>query len=485
MQDETKKSRFSNFVKRAKKYAVISLGIGSLLFGGGRDQQQTDTDINNVRMVQSVTMPLSEKINFIVDNMSETDATSIPSDIVEQSKWKPSVSKIKSQSKKDSIRQNLLKYISLPEGERLFSSLDVTKIQFVDMPNLKGSKVGGLCVGKNKIFADFDAVENLPTVHHELTHVLQGQTNSYTNDGELSELEAHLNEIKFTHQAVQQGLLSSEKLSEYNQIRLFNYQRYNCDDAQFTLHYLHPSLTWEKVYRMQFLLLSGQNTEKQFFQYAQQLGLSGEKAGQFVQELSSSKLEYIAYKLDKQGNETVTQKEGDSFSPETMILTGMRDGTLITFQYTRLSDSSHPSSEKWQKIKERYEKGNHISETLYDLDGCITEETEIKGNHKKHTTFGTDMGAMIETIDFVDENGNQCQTISNNMHPNFQGLIVQNFVNGNLIKETKTSLDGTTEIKELKDGKWVTSSQALQQRLQKASGKTDSIPVNKQSSPEM
>ena len=415
MQDEKKESRFSNFVKRAKKYAVISLGIGSLLFGGGKDQQQTDTDINNVKMVQSVTMPLSEKINFIVDNMLESN------EVLSHSKIDKSASKINSQAKKDLIRQNLLKYTSVPDGEKLLSALDVTKIQFVDViDQMKlGSPLAGLYQGGEikRLSMDFEDIQNLPLFHHELTHALQDQTNSYTKDGELAELEAHLNETKFTEKALQQGIINLDDFSEYK-LKVSNYQKYNYDDAQFTLHYLHPNITWN--YQNQ-LLGNKPATNEQLYQYAQHLGLSGQKAQQFVQKLSDSfNVERIEYSHEN-GREYKVRTLGDEMFERTKIKTTTISGVLVTTQYERPEGAVSGS---WKEVRARYEKGKQSKEFFYDMKG-------------------------------------------------------------NLIKETKTSLDGTTEIKELKDGKWVTSSQALQQRLQKASGKTDSIPVNKQSSPEM
>ena len=436
-----------------------------------------------MKIVQSVNTTISDealnkKINSIVDNMLECNETSIPKSASQRVKWNPTTSKINSQTKKDSIRQNLLKYISTAEGRKLLASLEVSKIQFVDMPNLYGSGQKGTILGlwgNGRLFSDFDNFENLSVVHHELTHALQKQTNSCTKSGKLCELEAHLNETKFIYQAIQQGILKPENLNKDSQNILLNYQKYGCDDAQFTLNYLNPLLVWSSGYREQFLLLSNQNTQKQLSQYARQLGLSGEKADSFIQGLINNDLvKQVSYKVDDKGNETKIEKIGDFWGPTTMTQIGRREGTLITFQYQHVSDGSKNGS--WQKTKERYEKGNHITETLFDLDGCETEIIEIKGNTQKHTVFGTKMGARIETIGFVDENGNQCQTIINNMDPNFKGEIVQNFVNEQLVKESKTSLDGTTETKELKDGKWVSTSQSLRQRLKEASNQPQTTP---------
>ena len=162
-----------------------------------------------------------------------------------------------------------------------------------------------------------------------------------------------------------------------------------------------------------------------------------------------------------------------------MTKTGVRDGTLITFQYQKgwRFGPDNSGSQTWQKIKERYEKGDHTQEIIIDpVTGEVTEETVINGKTKTHTIWGSGFGATKTTIDFLDKNNNKCRTIINSMNPDFNGQIVQEFVNGKLVKETKTSsTTGLTETRELKNGKWSTS-QPLRHRLQKASEQSQPIP---------
>ena len=60
MQEERKDKFFSRFIKRTKKYVAISLGIGSLLFLGGKEQQ-SDSPANDVKIVQSVNTTISDE----------------------------------------------------------------------------------------------------------------------------------------------------------------------------------------------------------------------------------------------------------------------------------------------------------------------------------------------------------------------------------------------------------------------------------------
>ena len=476
MQDKPENSHWTDFIKKAKKYTAIFLGIGTLFFAGCRRQQQTNAPTNDTHLtkaVQSVNTPISnavleEKINFVINNMLELNTTNLKQFDLKQLQL---AKKINSSAKKEAIRQNFLKYISVPEGKKLLSSLDVTKVLFIDTGDLHSGdgKTVGFCSGdKNKqaLVMDFEGIKNLPIFHHEGTHAWQKQVDACTKNGKLAELEAYLNQVKFTDQALQQGILTTNDLSGLNQELFFNYQKYNRDDIQFTLYYLHPWLTWEKNYWSQFLL-SDQNTEKELSQYAQQLGLSKKNISSFVQKLTDDhNLKQVSYHIDDQGKESTITKLGDSWGAKTKTQTGVRDGTLITVQYQKgwLFGPDNSELKTWKKIKEHYEKGDHIQEIIIDPGtDKVTEETVIDGKTKTHFIY-SEFGCKA-TRNFVDENNNPCTIIYDDTGILFN-KVIQKFVNGKLVKETKTSSEtGLTETKELKNGKWSTS---LRHRLQEA-----------------
>ena len=158
-----------------------------------------------------------------------------------------------------------------------------------------------------KLLFDFENLDILPELHHELTHALQYQQGSITSKHQLNEIDAFLNQAKYIQQAKDIGV----PMRQRNIDTLYDYQKYN-DDIGYIEKSLYPQLyhDYDHIFQSD-TPIENIASKDDFKAYALSLGTNEAEAEAFAQTLTQKPEEEIKYKLDHDNEEVkITRRRG-------------------------------------------------------------------------------------------------------------------------------------------------------------------------------
>lgn len=404
------KIKQNQLINKLKKYALIGLGGITLLFGKGdlkkQDQGSPETAATAQTMkIHDAEMSVFQKIDYIIENMLEKDVD--PSTRIDFS-TDTSIQKINDSEKKDKIRQNLMTYASVPLGYELLSKLDVTKISFLDTLNPSNPIEGAFYPKSKTMIMDFENLNMLPEMHHELTHALQRQLGSITLKNRLNEIDAFLNQVRYIQQANSMGI----PMRQRHQNMLYDYQKYGGKDTKYIEKSLYPELFYSyDMFRDSKDPAAA--SESDFRLYAQMLGADESEVESFAKALTQTPIEEIKYKLDQDQEVKTTIQHRDPDGPpsykETMEYFD-EDGHLTKTIKTSIFEDSNGD------IIHIVEKNDGSTvETERRVNGVLQDDKQNNTQEEPHLTQQT--SSLKQTVSDASQEGARILQQQNSTKP--------------------------------------------------------------------